>query len=52
MEEIIFPNQIRMFRRLRGKDMQELADHLKVSKSCLNHRMRRLMALSQAAEEK
>ena len=31
--------------------LQELADYCKVSKSCLNHRMRRLMALSQAAEE-
>ena len=40
--------------RLKNPSMslQELADHLKVSKSCLNHRMRRLMALSQAAEEK
>ena len=28
MEEIIFPNQIRMYRRLRGRSMQELADHL------------------------
>lgn len=27
MEEIIFPNQIRMYRRLRGRSMQELADH-------------------------
>lgn len=38
--------------RLKNPSMslQELADHLKVSKSCLNHRMRRLMALSQAAE--
>ena len=26
MEEIIFPNQIRMFRRLRGRSMQELGD--------------------------
>ena len=40
--------------RLKNPSMslQELADHLKVSKSCLNHRMRRLMALSQAAKEK
>lgn len=30
--------------------LQELADCLKVSKSCLNHRMRRLMALSQTTE--
>ncbi len=36
MEEIIFPNQIRMFRRLRGKDMQELADHLGVSLSAIS----------------
>lgn len=38
--------------RLKNPSMtlQELADHLKVSKSCLNHRMRRLMSLSQAAE--
>ncbi len=27
--------------------LQELADHLKVSKSCLNHRMRRLMELAE-----
>ena len=33
MEEIIFPNQIRMYRRLRGRSMQELADHLSVSLS-------------------
>ena len=26
--------------------LQELADYFKVSKSCLNHRMRRLMSLS------
>ena len=32
MEEIIFPNQIRMYRRLRGRSMQELADHLGVSR--------------------
>ena len=31
--------------------LQELADSLGVSKSCLNHRMRRLMALAQAAIE-
>ncbi len=36
MEEIIFPNQIRMFRRLRGKSMQELADHLGVSLSAIS----------------
>ena len=36
MEEIIFPNQIRMYRRLRGKSMQELADHLNVSLSAIS----------------
>ena len=36
MEEIIFPNQIRMFRRLRGRSMQELADHLGVSLSYIS----------------
>jgi DNA-binding protein WhiA len=29
-----------------GMSMQELADYLKVSKSCLNHRMRKLMELA------
>lgn len=36
MEEIIFPNQIRMLRRLRGMSMQELADHLGVSLSAIS----------------
>lgn len=36
MEEIIFPNQIRMYRRLRGRSMQELADHLEVSLSAIS----------------
>ena len=36
MEDIIFPNQIRMFRRLRGRSMQELADHLGVSLSAIS----------------
>ncbi|MDR1693571.1 MAG: helix-turn-helix domain-containing protein [Lactobacillaceae bacterium] len=36
MEEIIFPNQIRMYRRLRGCSMQELADHLAVSLSAIS----------------
>ena len=31
--------------------MQELADMLKISKSCLNHRLRRLLALAQKTEE-
>lgn len=31
--------------------MQELADLLKISKSCLNHRLRRLLALAQKTEE-
>lgn len=31
--------------------LQELADGLKISKSCLNHRMRRLMTLAQETEE-
>jgi transcriptional regulator with XRE-family HTH domain len=36
MEEIIFPNQIRMHRRIRGMSMQELADHLGVSLSAIS----------------
>ena len=36
MEEIIFPNQIRMQRRLKGVSMQELADHLGVSLSAIS----------------
>ena len=32
--------------------LQELADYLKVSKSCLNHRMRKLMELAAACENK
>ena len=36
MEEIIFPNQIRMHRRLHGMPMQELADHLGVSLSAVS----------------
>lgn len=36
MEEIIFPNQIRMHRRLHGMSMQELADHLNVSLSAIS----------------
>lgn len=36
MEEIIFPNQIRMYRRLRGRSMQELADHLGISLSAVS----------------
>ena len=34
------------------KTLQELADYLKVSKSCLNHRMRKLMELSAVCENK
>lgn len=36
MEEIIFPNQIRMYRRLKGRSMQELADFLNVSLSAVS----------------
>lgn len=36
MEEIIFPNQIRMYRRLKGRSMQELANHLGVSLSAIS----------------
>ena len=32
--------------------MQELANYLKISKSCLNHRIRRLMTLAENNEEK
>ena len=34
-----------------AKSLQELADDFKVSKSCLNHRMRRLMDLANKIEE-
>lgn len=34
-----------------SKSLQELADDFKVSKSCLNHRMRRLMDLANKIEE-
>lgn len=36
MEEIIFPNQIRMFRRVRGISMKKVADHLGVSLSAIS----------------
>ena len=36
MEEIIFPNQIRMFRRVRGISMKKLADHLNMSLSAIS----------------
>ena len=36
MEEIVFPNQIRMYRRLHGMSMQELADHLGISLSAIS----------------
>ena len=36
MEEIVFPNQIRMYRRIRGRTMQELADCLNVSLSAIS----------------
>lgn len=34
----------------KNKTLQELADYLKISKSCLNHRMRRLMQLAETCE--
>ncbi len=36
MEEIVFPNQIRMHRRMRGMPMQDLADYLNVSLSAIS----------------
>lgn len=36
MEEIIFPNQIRMFRRVRGISMKKLAGHLNMSLSAIS----------------
>ncbi|MDR2901742.1 MAG: helix-turn-helix domain-containing protein [Lactobacillales bacterium] len=36
MEEIIFPNQIRMFRRVRGKPMKSLANALGLSLSAIS----------------
>ena len=39
--------------RLKNPSMslQELADYFKISKSCLNHRMRRLMTLAELGEK-
>ncbi len=34
-----------------SKSMQELADYMKISKSCLNHRMRKLIELSNKIED-
>jgi DNA-binding transcriptional regulator WhiA len=31
--------------------MKELAEYMNISKSCLNHRMRRLMELAKKVEE-
>jgi len=36
MEEIIFPNQIRMYRRIRNKSMQGLANYLNISLSAVS----------------
>ncbi len=36
MEEIVFPNQIRMFRRIRGETMKSLADILGLSLSAIS----------------
>ena len=36
MEEIIFPNQIRMYRRIRNVGMQQLADYLGISLSAVS----------------
>lgn len=36
MEEIIFPNQIRIYRRVRNKSMQALADYLNISLSAVS----------------
>lgn len=36
MEEIIFPNKIRVIRKAKGKDMQELADYLGISLSAIS----------------
>ena len=36
MEEIVFPNQIRMLRRMRGKTMKSLADELGISLSAVS----------------
>ncbi len=36
MEEIVFPNQIRMMRRVAGKSMQEVADLLRLSISAIS----------------
>ncbi len=44
------PEELKELADVRQKNpamsLQELADHLKISKSCLNHRMRKLMELS------
>ena len=36
MEEIVFPNQIRMMRRVAGKSMQNIADLLNLSISAIS----------------
>ena len=37
MEEIIFPNKIRVLRKMAGKSMQDLADKLGVSLSAISN---------------
>ena len=36
MEEIVFPNQIRINRKMRGVPMQDLADKLGISLSAIS----------------
>ena len=36
MEEIVFPNQIRINRKMRGVSMQDLADRLGISLSAIS----------------
>ena len=36
MEEIVFPNQIRIHRKMRGVSMQDLADRLGISLSAIS----------------
>lgn len=52
MEEIVFPNQLRMLRRVRGRRMNELADLLNLSISALSKIEKGYRRLNQAQIEK
>ena len=52
MEEIIFPNQIRMYRRIRNVGMQQLADYLGISLSAVSKIERATVALTRSNWQK